>query len=395
MRVRTSCPWQRLYSAFVNVELLKTLPSLQPVLANWRELAGGMPFRQPEWLLAWWQYFKSEADELFVLVVRDDEGRVRAIAPWYRDTRRKTVRFLGDGRVCTDHCTVLIDHRFSDEPIPAAIVAKLRALAGAQDGWTMLHFEAIDCHDAVMDAFTREMRQLGAKVHRSHYANTWLVDLPEGWDKFIEGLSRKSRKTLRNRANKLEKVEVRWVHSQSDFDAFMPVLVDLHQKRRNAVGDAGCFADPRFQPFLRQAAARLLSCGQLQAFSLWLEGRPIAADIGFRSHNRWLCYQAGIDPDMMEHEPGKLANIHILRNAEAFGMTTVDFLRGDEPYKQQLKADPHPVCDLRFTAPGIAGSLRHTWWQAQAKARSGFTMLKRRLMPVIARKAPIGHETSN
>ncbi|MFM2399564.1 MAG: hypothetical protein RL341_1721 [Pseudomonadota bacterium] len=380
----------------MNVELLKTLPSLQPVLASWQDLAAGMPFRQPEWLLAWWQHFKRETDELFVLVVRDDEARIRAIAPWYRDMRRRTVRFLGDGPVCTDHCTVLIDHRFSDEPIPAAIAAKLCALAGAADGWATLHFEAIDCHDAVMGTFTREMQQLHAKVHRSHYANTWLVDLPQGWDKFVEGLSRKSRKTLRNRANKLEKVQVRCVHSQAELDAFMPVLVDLHQKRRNAMGDAGCFADPRFEPFLREVATQLLPRGQLQAFSLWLEGRPIAADIGFRTdsrmdvrgESRWLCYQAGIEPGLMEHEPGKLANIHILRHAEKFGVTTVDFLRGDEPYKQQLKADPHPVCDLRFTAPGLAGNLRQAWWQALAKARGARTVLRRKLKPEPVGTAP-------
>jgi CelD/BcsL family acetyltransferase involved in cellulose biosynthesis len=170
----------------------------------------------------------------------------------------------------------------------------------------------------------------------------------------------------------------------------------LHQKRRNAVGDAGCFADLRFEPFLREAAAQLLARGQLQAFSLWLEGRPIAADIGFRAesrtdfgtHSRWLCYQAGIDPDLMEHEPGKLANIHILRHAEKFGLTTVDFLRGDEPYKQQLKADPHPVCDLRFTAPGMAGNLRYAWWQARAKLGSARAVLKQKLKPVVLGKAP-------
>ncbi|MGL4576712.1 MAG: GNAT family N-acetyltransferase [Burkholderiaceae bacterium] len=379
----------------MNVELLKTLPSLQPLLADWRQLAGGMPFRQPEWLLAWWQHFKSESDELFVLAVRDDDGRVRAIAPWYRDTQRRTVRFLGDGGVCTDHCTVLIDHRFSDEPIPAVIAAKLRALAGTPEGWDVLHFEAIDCHDAVMDAFTREMCQQQARVHRSRYANTWLVDLQEGWDKFVEGLSRKSRKALRNRANKLEKFQVRWVHSQADLDAFMLVLVDLHQKRRNAVGDPGCFADPRFEPFLREAATQLLARGQLQAFSLWLDDRPLAADIGFRTefrtdfgtHNRWLCYQAGIDPALMEHEPGKLANIHILRHAEKFGITSVDFLRGDEPYKQQLKADPHPVCDLRFSAPNISGNLRHAWWGAQGAARRLRAALRRKLRPTPLSKA--------
>jgi CelD/BcsL family acetyltransferase involved in cellulose biosynthesis len=193
---------------------------------------------------------------------------------------------------------------------------------------------------------------------------------------------------FRKRAQALEEVRVRWVHDRQDLIEFMPILIELHQKRRNALGDDGCFANRHFESFLRDAALRLLERNQLQAFTLWLGQRPIAADIGFRSQDRWLCYQAGIDPEFLEHEPGKLANVLILRDAERFGIKVVDFLRGDEPYKQQLKAQPKPFCDLRFSRPSLAGKADHWRWEIMANAKRMIKSVRQRLTKSKSISAP-------
>jgi len=354
----------------VKIELLHSLQDVEAILDSWSELALGNAFRQPEWLLAWWTHFQAEPNELYVVVVRDEVSRVRAIAPWYLNRTNGTVRFLGDGQVCTDHLSILVDPRFYDESIPAKIASFLVEQSKLKNGWKTIHFESIDCVDPVMNAFKLEMLNRGCRFHSSKSSNTWQVDLSNGWDHFLEGVSKNARKTFRKRVADLDQIRVRWVHDHSDLQEFMPVLIELHQKRRIALGDAGCFADARFESFLSDVAKSLLQQNQLQAFSLWLGQRPIAADIGFRTRDTWLCYQAGIDPEMMEHEPGKLANIHILRSAERYGIKVVDFLRGDEPYKQLLKASPSPAYDMQFTQPGFCGQTQYWFWQTNAKARA-------------------------
>ena len=354
----------------MKLEILRDLAAIHPLLERWHELADGVAFRQPEWLLSWWEHFRPDQSELFVGVLRDEEREIRALAPWYLDRPARTLRCLGDGVVSTDYCTILQDTRFSDEPVAMAFAEALLRDCTRPDEWNSLHFEAIDCHDPAMEAFAFTMRKLGSPPHRGHCANTWRIDLREGWEPFLQGLSRNTRKALRGRARALDQMEVRWVQGKHDFEAFFPVLVDLHQKRRRALRDPGCFSDPRFEAFLRTAAGRLQQRDQLQAFSIWFEGRPIAADIGFRARDRWLCYQSGMDPEAMNLEPGKLANVCILREAGRFGIHTIDFLRGDEPYKRQLRADPHPACDLHFMKPGLAGRLRHLALQAKAGAKA-------------------------
>jgi CelD/BcsL family acetyltransferase involved in cellulose biosynthesis len=333
----------------------------------WRDLADSMPFRQPEWLLSWWDNYRDESMELMVAIVRDDEDRVRALAPWYLHKPSRTIRFLGDGKVCTDHTTILTAPQFYDE---SALHQIAQYLVKESKAWKVLHLEAVSTADPILASFQTAMLRQGCRCQARLVANTWQVDQPDGWEAFLEGLSKNSRKMFRKRSSDLEKTRIRWVHDKSDLNDFLPILTDLHQRRRRALGDDGCFADPRFTQFLATASQRLLDRNQLQAFSIWLDGQPIAADIGFRSKDRWLCYQAGIDPEKMEHEPGKLANIHILKNAERFGIHTIDFLRGDEPYKQQLKANPHAVHDLRFTRPGFQGQATQWSWKAREVLKS-------------------------
>lgn len=141
--------------------------------------------------------------------------------------------------------------------------------------------------------------------------------------------------------------------------------MDLHQRRRNALGDPGCFADAPFVEFVRTAARRLLSRGQLQAFHIEKDGQPISADIGFRSASHWYCYQSGIEPAALDIEPGKMANVWILSQAERQGVQVVDFLRGDEPYKKQLKANPKPMSDLWISRPGWKGRSQKLLWQSR------------------------------
>ena len=66
---------------------------------------------------------------------------------------------------------------------------------------------------------------------------------------------------------------LRTVENCGQLDPAMDVLIDLHQKRRQMLGEPGCFASPRFTAFHREVARRLLLAGQLQ-FQLLGARRP-------------------------------------------------------------------------------------------------------------------------
>jgi CelD/BcsL family acetyltransferase involved in cellulose biosynthesis len=104
--------------------------------------------------------------------------------------------------------------------------------------------------------------------------------------------------------------------------------------------------------------------GQLRLHWLTLDGRPAAAEYHFAGGGVSYLYQGGMEPELFQENPGNLAHIAAIRGAMAEGYRAMDFLRGDEPYKQHFRAEPRPCCEVRVVPPRAAARLRDRAWQA-------------------------------
>jgi CelD/BcsL family acetyltransferase involved in cellulose biosynthesis len=349
----------------IQIDLVREYPVEPDLWFSWRQLACGLPMRQPEWLLSWWDFYAPNDAELFLLTARNEE-RLVGLIPWYRLKSERQLRLLGDGEVCSDYNGVICAADQDGSRINAAFVNwLLEHCKDREIGWDSIYLEGIPQTDLVTQDLRNSMVQRKSPAMERNSMNTWCIDLRDGWDGYLNRASKDTRKRLRRRLESLSGVHVQRVTSETDWKAFYPILVDLHQKRRNSLGDPGCFADLRFKSFLESASMRLLQLGQLQAFYLTKEGQPIAADIGFRSPTHWYCYQGGIEPDAIDLEPGKMANVWMMSQAQSQGIHAIDFLRGDEPYKKQLKAEPTAICDLWVARPGWKGVSLKWLWQSK------------------------------
>ena len=349
----------------IHVELVREIPIDSPLWSSWRELAKGIPMRQPEWLLSWWDCYQQNDSELYLLTARD-ENRLLGLLPLYRLKSQRQLRLLGDGEVCTDYNGAMCVQDGDTSTVIDALATWLLAHCNdGEVGWESIYMEGIPESDAITRGLYNLIAQRGGQTLERNSMNTWCLDLSDGWDGYLARSSKDTRKRLRRRLESIAEVQVHWVSSAADWDRYYPILVDLHQKRRISLGEPGCFADSRFKSFLALASLRLLPLGQLQAFYLEKDGMPISADIGFRSRSHWYCYQGGIEPSAMEIEPGKMANVWMIAQAQSQGINALDFLRGDEPYKQQLKAAPQGMSDLWVASPGLKGLSKKWFWQTQ------------------------------
>ena len=146
-------------------------------------------------------------------------------------------------------------------------------------------------------------------------------------------------------------------------DAF-DTLVELHQKRRNLLGEPGSFASERFAGFHREVTERLLRAGQLRLQWLELDGLPAAAEYQLVGNGIVYAYQSGIEPELEELSPGRLVTMASIRQAIEQGHRAFDFLRGDEPYKQHWRAEPRDCLEIRAVANHATAKWRHGLWLA-------------------------------
>lgn len=339
---------------------------------EWNRLAGDVPCRRWEWLEPWWRHYGTHSDELFVLLVRDSEGELIGVAPWYlsRSLRHGPVlRFLGSGDVCSDYLTV-----FARPEMRTLVIDEIADyLTGDAAGeWDMIELTGVEADDLATSALVDRLAEHDYVVHQQPGESCWRLELPADWESYVKTLSKTRRERTRQivrGAFDTGRALSRQVVDRDALPRFFDVLVELHQKRRQSLGEQGCFIDATFTAYHREVIERFFALGRLRLQYVLLDGRPVAIEYDLTGGNTIYFYQSGIEPAVLEQRPGWLGTIGSLRSAIEQGYRTFDFMRGDEAYKSSWKAQPRPTVETRIVARRPAAQIRHTAWLAERHVR--------------------------
>jgi len=362
----------------MRVVRFETFQQMASLAAVWDRLAGGVPFRRWDWQALWWQTYRQQrvGRELFILVVLDDADQPVAIAPWFVDPcawRGRMLRPLGVDEVCSDYLGLLCA-KPSIQPATEALCDWLCQHGGGarRETWDVLELEGLDAEDVSAWHLIEGLRRRGLPIHQQAGPSCWRLKLPATWKDYLGRLSKSRRKQVR-------RIERRWLdngravlHTAVDPESLRrgwEVLVQLHQKRRAALGQTGRFASPLFVAFHHDLSQRLCRAGQLLLHWIEVGGRPVAVEYQIAGGDCVYAYQAGIDPEAVELEPGTLITVATLRQAIQRGYRAFDFLRGDETYKSHFRAAPRPTMLVQIAANRWLPRLRLNSWQAWRSVR--------------------------
>jgi CelD/BcsL family acetyltransferase involved in cellulose biosynthesis len=368
---------------------------LQSIATAWNALSAGVPFRSCDWLATWWRHYgagqlgtgqsgtgdsrsgqSASGGELCVLAAIDEQDQLAGLAPFHLErsaARGRVLKLLGTGDVCSDYLGILSAAGREEEVLAVIADALIDAqqhgdhdAAGGGLGWDLLELNGVAADDAAIARFVGHLIESGAQVHRRQGPNCWRIELPASWEAYLEAMSRSHRKQIRRVERRMLESGRAVLHTAdaATLDAAMGILVDLHQRRRQSLGQPGCFASAAFSGFLHEAAARMLTSGRLELHWIELDGRAVAAEFHLLGDETVYAYQAGVDPEAIEEEPGRIINIATIRRAIELGRRGFDFLRGDEPYKAHWRAAPRPSLELRVVPPAASARLRHGVWLA-------------------------------
>jgi hypothetical protein len=358
---------------------------LAPFAADWDWLAAGNPFRSWAWTTTWWRHYgrsttRSCNRRLFVLAAFDRGDRLVGIGPWYVDwslASGRALRLLGTGEVCSEYLGILAELG-AEEEVASALAEWLVGASLPADRWGLVELTAVGEGDRPTALFVEELRRQGLMVHQRFGPSCWRVELPASWQEYTGMLSRHRRRQLRHLENRFVK-SGRVVHHRAGRPAELvraqEILIDLHQRRIGSLGASGCFSSKRFAAFHREVMFPLLDRGQLQLSWVELDGRPVVAEYVLCGGGVAYSYQSGFAPEFRHLSPGHLGNMTVIRRAIARGLSAVDFLRGDEPYKAHWGATPRRTLEFRIAAQPASARWRLGLWLAGSRAKC---WLKRR-----------------
>jgi hypothetical protein len=389
----------------MHIHLLKSIEEIEPYADDWDRLAEGVPFRSWTWLSHWWHCYAPEespdfslsenliapirhpfvklgfsaqrkpgpTSTLAVLAVFDETDTLIGIAPWYVDhtvANGRVLRMLGTGEVSSDYLSLLCNHGMEEQIIEAITDFLMQGPGDHPDEglhWDMMLLDGVDFEDHAINRLAEHLSGHECTVYRREGLNCWRINLPTTWEEYLALLSKKYRKQIRHlEADYLDngRAVLSDIERIDDLPWAMDLFIDMHQRRRQMLGEPGCFASRQFETFIRGVLPELMRHGNLQFHWLELDGRPVAMEYHLTGGGVLYAYQVGIDPDALEFQPGKLLNIAIIRHAIEHGYRAFDFLRGDEPYKAHFRATARPNLEVRIVPNRTTALFRHNLWLA-------------------------------
>jgi CelD/BcsL family acetyltransferase involved in cellulose biosynthesis len=317
---------------------------MSALASEWDALLAQSPrpsvFLSWPWIWSWWEVYGA-GKELRVLAVRGGNGELQGVLPAHISSRValrclpvRRLSFLGQGEsVSSDHMDLLA------APEAAAEVARVLAdwLSGPQASWDVMDLKALGPDSAVARHLAPELKARGL-THRGtvpHSRCPYYV-VPRDAESFWGGLSPRFRKNLRRARRNLEqafRTEILDCASEDSLPTAMAELGRLHNLRKEQQGMRGKFEDARYRRFHDLVARRMLRAGRLALFSLRVDDRIAAAEYAFRYGGVLYEYQTGFDPGLEEHGVLNVLESHIVERAIGDGLSEIDLLRGEEPYK--------------------------------------------------------------
>jgi CelD/BcsL family acetyltransferase involved in cellulose biosynthesis len=290
------------------------------------------PFMTWAWISSWLET-EGAGSDLEVHIGRDpDSGALVGVAPCYVAHGRRggvpvrELGLLGSGVAAPDH----LDFMTADTAPGAAV--ELWSSLERHRRWDLIGFDGVAAAGHLADLLLRRHSDAATQQPCP------MLPLEGGWEAVETGMSSRLRNNLRRYGRKLDRdadVAVSLVADHDTLDDTFDALVAFHQVVRTAKGDAGVFASPDTEAFLRLAAHRMLDSGRLRMWRLDADGTPIAVILCFRTGDTVSFYTTGYDPEWGRYGPGRRIMAIAIRGAIDEGADTFDFLRGDEPYKAE------------------------------------------------------------
>ncbi len=338
----------------------------QDDLDCWNDLARN-PLQRWEWLGSWWDAFQGD-NQLCVLKVLGD-GVPVAFAPWFLSNRLgtgRTIEFLGSGKACSDHVSLIVSPKNSEHAADAIAKWLAQDESVSQCHWDSLEWIGVDSDDAPINQLVDSMKTQGLSVDRREGMGCYVIDLPATWDDYVRMRSKSGRREARQAVKNIDegRIVVRRVQDEAGLDAVWDHFVRLHQLRREEAGTTACFDYPHFESFLRTAASRMLESGMLEFLVAESDGVPVAAQFSMVDENAWYYYQSGMAPDASDLRPGVSLFCHAIRQTIETGRNRFDMMRGDEPYKMRWRAELKASQEIRACSNRTASQIRNQVYKA-------------------------------
>jgi len=332
--------------ANLKFEILDTAAQIANIADEWRTLYNSRAdlFGSYEWFQIWESDLGPlDGTQLHVVIARSISGQMVGILPLVI-RRAGFIRILEwAGQEVFDYNDIL-----TEDPRTAEAMWKFVCTSSSYDVALIkdVHFQALSL--SILSNFMQQREQ------RKNYFLTLDFASGEAW------LSTQSRKLRGDTRRKTEKMEVRGAvafHCYKKGDGVPKVVVDtLYAQKAAWFGERytrGAFAQKGIRNFLQRLAEDAARRGELYLAWLSCGDTVIACHMGFIRGGVLYLYHTTYQAEYAEFSPGSILMVETIKAAIDGGLRELDFMRGDESYKERFATGHRLLSDFVLGRTGF------------------------------------------
>jgi CelD/BcsL family acetyltransferase involved in cellulose biosynthesis len=323
----------------LNIECYTTDAVFETLKSDWNTLLSqsrsNRVFSTWEWQSTWWSAYHPGG--LWVLAVRNDAQQLVGIAPWFIEGRMatgRTVRSVGCVDV-TDYLEVIVNADVEAEVFEALVTYVTDHQA---------EFDTIDlCNipegSPILGYLPQLLEKNGFFVQIKPQEVCPVIPLPDTFEDYVNGLSKKNRHELRRKMRRADGLGdgIAWyvVGEEHDLttelDKFIQLMATASPEKAEFLKDEQNIA------FFKEMTPKMFGAGWLQLAFITINDEPAAAYMDFDYNNHILVYNSGLDLAIGgNYSAGIVLLVHLIRDAIERDHEKFDFLRGNEEYKYRM-----------------------------------------------------------
>ena len=331
------------------IEIIREAEGLARLGEAWHHLwlrAEATIFQSHAWISGWWNNIPDRDQRGLVIATAWKGDRLVAVLPLALHPYKGLRLLEWAGRDVCDYCDAIVApdaapdvlHRLWAEATAATRydVSLLNRLLPGARAWDLRQANGAGQRLADNRRLEHSMRVTGDWASGEAWFNHFPKKIRQNYKRGV--------KFLEEGAD----LRFRLLPPEEDFE---PVLAELSRFKRIWLQKTGIIA-PLFDkgaPLLAGLVRVLHETGMLRIFVLERHGRTIAISMNFVEGKSLHAFVTAYDPSVERGSPGMVLMMDYIRWAFDHGLNQVDFLTGDEDFKNRLADEAVPLASIAGT----------------------------------------------
>ena len=303
----------------------------QELIKDWSLISDYISFPQTSyvWMSNWWDCFKNNSRELYIISVYDDYGKIVGLSPMYIEKKViiRQLKFIGSG--FNDFGEVIIDINADKFNVYKKILSHIKTFKL----WDICLLEQIN-------NFSLDYLFLDSlKITKKKLVDCLIINFKsDNWEDFFEKIDKNHRKIIKKKLRKLERnlnFEIHTYHNEFIPDSLVNEIIKIHVKRSSFRNQKSKFNDDIGNSFYKKIIKGSIKLGLAKLFTLTIGGNIVAYSYGFIHKKVFYNWNSSFDVDYYNYSLGNLMDAFVMKENLMKGVKSYNFMRGGYDYKKR------------------------------------------------------------